>query len=247
MKFTKIVLSSVILLILSCSGQKIAQVNQDQLSGQSQGKTLAAKDYPKTPKDENYFEYYSSAGEDDSALRKNCYAYYSEYWKRKLEGNDNSIDKIKKIISDPSSDIKIKSRMNRIAIIKRTDVVMKELVEGVEDIFVFRSGKWEVLHGVRGEDEYTREVQLLYLNDDEYIDAIVYAGFGDNSWLKVFIGDKDQVLIYRQRISTFGSWEKKFYGKCNYKIEITPFSLEDNQKPESYIFDCQISGFKLQE
>lgn len=247
MKAVRIVSSAIIFLMLGCSGQKISQVSPEQVSGQLQGKTPSSKDYPKTPKDENYFEFSSYTGEDDNALKKNCNAYYSEYWKRKLEGNDNAIDKIQKIISDPGSDIKIKSKMNRIAIIKRTDVVMNELTDGVEDIFVFRSGRWEVLHGVRGEDEYTREVQLLYLNNDEYIDAIVYAGFGNDSWLKVFIGDKDQVLIYRQRISTFGNWKKKFYGKCNYRIDITPFSLEDNQKPESFVFDCEISGFKLQE
>ncbi len=247
MKISKIVLILIIFFTLSCSEKKGALVNQEQVSGKLPGQTLAVKDFPKAPKDENDFEFYFSDGEDDSALKKNCYAYYSEYWKRKTSGKENSIDKIKDIIRNPASDIKIKSNMNRIAIIKRTDMVMGELTAGVEDIFIFRSGKWGVLGGVRGEDEYTREVQLLYLNNDEYIDAIVYAGYGDDSWLKVFIGDKDQVLVFRQRISTFGKWEKKFYGKCNYRIEIKPFSLADDQKPESYIFDCDISGFKLKE
>ncbi len=216
---------------------------------------MGIQDYPKLSQDSpDNFEFDYTPGKDTAILKKNCYAYYREYWQRQVK-KDKYMEtsdapffiKIRKIIADPASDIKVKLNNGDVAIIKRTGWGLDiDDTPTVEDIWVFRAGRWE--HQTGCEDNNYRTVQLLNLNNDDYIDAIVKGGCCDSSSLDIFIGDKEKTLIHRQGIGILGMWKFRYNGKCSNRIDVEPYPAmveEHGQRPMSAEFDCVTNGFRI--
>lgn len=260
-------LSFCVIANLSCKKTKpvdeknpVTVVNEDVDKKETMS-CLEIEDNPELSKENQLAYIYSSInGNDEHTLKKNCYSFYSEYWKQDLkrtaleniEKSDSrydTVELIKNIIREPEIDVTIKSIQGNIAIISRS--FCGDIFDGlgkVEDIWVYSSDKWELLRGY--ENNLGREVRLLHLNDDQYLDAVITGGCCDSSELHIFIGNKDKVLILRQIIGITGIGGLEYNGKCDSKFDIKPYDAmveRYNSKPKLAKFDCNINGYVITE
>lgn len=203
------------------------------------------------------FQFSSLDGNDEETLKKNCYSFYSEYWKNEIKGKDEiakedpsykGLMQIKEIIKKPEIDITVKLFQNNIAIINRTEMGIDGYLglEKMDDIWIYHSNKWKILNGCT-EISY-RKVLLLNLNNDEYIDAIVKGGCCDTDQLNIFIGVKDKILFLRQHISFQGIGGLKYNNIRDSQIKAEPFpdeGIDIQTNTMSAFFDCSVNGFVL--
>lgn len=218
------------------------------------------KDYPKLSNiDSLNFSYTSVSGNDQEALKKNCYSFYSKYWENEIKDEKEvsienpsfeGLKKIKEIIDSPEIDVTIKLLQNNIAIITRSALGIDGYLglEKMDDIWIFHSNNWKPLNGV-GNISY-RKAQLIHLNNDDYIDAIITGGCCDYNELNILIGEKESILSFRQNISINGIYELNYNDKCDIHLiaKSDPEASEEYQtEPKKLLFDCSINGFALSE
>jgi hypothetical protein len=79
---------------------------------------------------------------------------------------------------------------------------------------------WKRFNDFSNEDYHT---QLLYLNNDEYIDAIVTGGCCDTNSYNILIGDKDYIFINTQNINYHGSTKLDYKEKEGSQIICKPY------------------------
>ncbi len=219
---------------------------------------IKIKDYPVLSENNEYnFSYISVNGNDEEALKENCYSFYSKYWEKMIKDEKemdkedpcyDGLKKIKEIIKNPEIDVKVKLIQDNIAIINRSAFGIDGYLglEEVDDIWILHSGKWKLFTGCA--DNLYREVRLLHINNDEYIDAIVSGGCCDYSELNILIGDEENILTLRQNININGIEELNYNNKCDVKLiakSDPDWAEEHKTKPVTLEFDCNINGFVL--
>ncbi len=250
------------LLTLSCkvnnsssAGQKNSNIKKTvKIEKKETMSCLEIKNNLKDHQNDNKYPF--TKGKDKEALQKNCYSFYSKQWEKYIAGSENitegfirkNIDRWKKIIKNPELDVKIKSINNNIAVVSRSAFSHEYEAVKVEDIWVYRMEKWDRVHGLDDNVEYS--VKLLHINNDEYIDAIVTGGCCDSSTINILLGDKDKVLILRQTLEITGMWGLEYKGRCNSRFNVKPYDAmvkEYGSRPKLAVFDCRKNLYVMKE
>lgn len=245
---------------ISCKKNSEPENNDTNLEKKETMSCLTIKDYIGISKTDHInIPYTPVPGDSQVSLLKNAYSLYTKYWENELkragdfEEEDPAYDgviKVKEIISDPSTDIKVKTIHDNIAVINRTERGMDGYIGlvKIDDIWILESNQWKRLEG--HESNSYRKARLLHLNNDEYIDAVVEGGCCDSQEIDVYIGNKDKILTLQQIITIYGEGGLDYTSKCNSKLDIKPYEGMYEQygtRPKLAIFDCKSNGFIIKE
>ena len=184
---------------------------------------------PKNDYKEYDIEYQSFTGIETDILLKNCYSLYSTYWANEIKKYPDHQKYYQNIVDNPQNDIKLKKISNNIAIIERTSSSMSyDNLVRVEDIWLYQKDTWKLFEGFSNVDYKT---ELLDVNGDELIDALVIGGCCDNETCNVLIGDKDAIFINIQDINYYGFIRKDQIGNKVTGLTCKPY---DGEKGKTY-------------
>ena len=192
-----------------------------------------------------------SLNNSKSELKKVSYDYYKNFWKAILldwevpDYEKENLKTIQGIIKNPAKGVKIKVVKENMAIIIRTGLGLTGLdLTPLEDLWIYKENNWQP---VLGHDNQLYSVQLVNLNNDKLLDAVIVGGCCDSTTYNVFIGDKINVVNYTQQLSFTQPASGFFNDRC-LENEIILSTYADLKKVILVFgFSCEEGKFVVKE
>lgn len=224
-------------LMLGCFREE--QNEYEILSIENNPRNTAISEYPDIDDKNILIE-----GVNEITLKRNAEKFYGLFWLKnkgiyKFTSKDTK-EKVNEIIRHTQNDLDIKIFSDKIARITRTTTGFSsdDLVR-VQDVWHLSEKKWKPF---LNHANHFYKSELLYLNDDNFIDLIIEGGCCDSLTYSIFLGDSKNNFEHIQDITIIGIPKIESIGKCDYRIKVKHFQDYHFYTKSAY-FDCEKNRF----